>query len=1547
MAPSALASPSPVPGVSVPTAPRSQRVGRPQITGKTPISLPNIEVQSKSYVPEKPRSDRTPSTISDITSPSKIAADAPEPKSAGVSKKPIESPVKEAGEIQSEETKIAPIDSRKRRPFIGRRIIPLDPEAESEGKAEGADEASDAESDDGIDDDYFENEISMVRAEMSKILENNELMPRLLPSVLFLRPFIDPPNVDLTGASLTKTEDCIPPKVNAATELEVPIPKPRGRRKSRAPTPSTSVAELEGQSSASVDQEDTPAESLVSGPGEDVKDTKVASIVDHRLHAPLPAASTPVVGDSVKISSNDRPTRNKPTIERPEESEDEQTEAEALEALESVRKWMTTPPRPSLPMFNSMPFDKDPAFMRNLETRDPVVEAYIRDQKKKTAEQRKKEQYEEAELWRARYIAYRNFTDRSYDDSAVRSRDKFAKDRELAEKEANASAAATTTTPASEARPEGQRRTGSRWATEHDLERVLRESKEEAKNAQEREERSARAKTAGEKEATIPLQYWDEEEAQENLFKDQTHLVPFERSFARLEFGEPLDNFTEQETEIFEALFLEAPKEWGKIAANLQRRDYKACIQHYYLIKHTTGLKDKIKKRGRGRKGKPPRKVKSSSLISDLGNRDNNGDDNTEVETGSERRGRPRRAAAMVRNAAPAWPLETPGDGEMASPAATPGRKPGSVPKGEAGSDAAPPKKKSKVPRGEKVSKQAKNSQLLAAAPPNTTRLEESPTAPPPLYSTPRPGSGGTNRFPAQFEGAVQTQPNFAPPYIPLDNSRPSSTIPTNLDSTAQTFTDLTERFDSAPPMGLDAQPDRRSNVQQTSSYWSVPEQTDFPALLRYFGTDWHAIANFMTTKTHIMVYTTAFQQWLTVPSDSNKSQHVANIQSQVKNYYQRQVETKIQLGEIARDADEKIARGESTGPLPNPTLIPKRRYDVPGSLPRSGSALDNMDDLAPSAQSMMIQQNSPQQPPISTRFPALAQAGPVPHPLIQPAVSSPVPTVHLHSQPALHTPPQLQQQLQQQIRPRGPALGFFNTDSQRPIMQATSQPSAHQPPSASEQSRSRMTAMAQEEARIEKQQALKIEQQAIQVKRDREQRERHQMKQESEMPNVHQYEPYSGNMRPSLVAQSRPEAPLPGPIETRRTVPQHQFQQLPQTYQPRQAVRSFLGDNVGKKINLSPSPSAPRPPMSAPPSNNEKYPAPQPQPAPVQQDPVRKTSNIMSLLNDEPNEPRPPPAKRVSDVTTPLEVTQTPPPQHPLQASRYSVHRPQPTPTSRDTMQPMMAQAATQPSLHNQHYGQPPSHPLHQHAATVPARSYTPTGLERSYAPPPPPVSISQQQPMYSHQPRHSISSQQSTTRREPSLSELQGITSGYPRSAAPQSSMRLKESPYSAPLPQQTPGPRQQLASPLDHPSAAERDYYSRSQHLIQGPSSATNSPRLAQPYTPSLHPAPPPNHRQIAFGGQQSRAHAASPPPPQYSQHPLHNSRHGSLDGRYVPGPPTSAPPSQQSYMPPQYPQYPQERFESGYDREERERIERHRRYQEEEYNASRRRMEEGRR
>jgi len=241
------------------------------------------------------------------------------------------------------------------------------------------------------------------------------------------------------------------------------------------------------------------------------------------------------------------------------------------------------------------------------------------------------------------------------------------------------------------------------------------------------------------------------------------------------------------------------------------------------------------------------------------------------------------------------------------------------------------------------------------------------------------------------------------------------------------------ESFEDQPlPTGFDSQNGR--NIQQTSSYWSVPEQTQFPALLRHFGTDWHGIARFMTTKTHIMVYTTVFKQWLIIPSDSNRSRSVANIQTQVKNYYQRYVDSgKINdWAAIAAEADSKRQRGESTGPLPTPVEIPKTRghLSTPGSVPRGNSLLDGIEDIIPGSQNLMMHQNSPAPPSLSSRFPALAQAGTVAQSLSQPATPTSLPRKDLPSQTL---PQHVTQQMQPQRRPpQGPTLGYFNAEPHR-----------------------------------------------------------------------------------------------------------------------------------------------------------------------------------------------------------------------------------------------------------------------------------------------------------------------------------------------------------------------------------------------------------------------------------------------------------------------------------------------------------------------------------
>jgi hypothetical protein len=1371
---------------------------------------------------------------------------------------------------------------RKRRPVTGKRPAkPLKPAFDSI-----LDDGTDSDSAGDFDDGYFEDEIAKLKGQVSKVSDENPLNPRPEPEAVFLQPFIDSTIDDLIVAQVPiDPEPCIAPEIKEQATPPLSIvpttlaPNGRSKGESRPTTPSAEVDENPLANGTFAEDASIIEPLAAVQPSE--------SSMEYQNDSSVPPAALPNADEdttppsnAIKPATNGRP-RMPMISDEFAHSDDEMSEAENLEALEAVRKKMRTPSLSSLPVFNIKKWYEDQDFLDTL-VADPEVEARVKKHIQETNERRSREQEQARQEWKQRYLDYRRFTDFSDDPNAKNSRERFEKSRARAA--AEAAAPRPSAMPSAGAKPEGSRRMG-RFATEHDFERVLRESEQEAKETKEREERVARARTASAKEAKIPDMAWDDEQWQAMQYIDTTHLVPFERSFAVLEYGEPIDNFTEEEAQIFEQAYLEFPKQFSKIAEALPDRDYKACIQHYYLVKHSANLKDKLKKQPKKKKGRKANgpKPKSNALMADLGIGRDEGEDGQDGENGERRR--PRRAAA------PVWPFETPvSESEVASPAPTPGRKTAVTPKGDANGDAAPTKRKTKVAR-EKGTKQSKNNQLLAAAPVATAgRRDESPATPSASEWKNQREPGAAPRFPPQYDGTGLNQPNFAPPYVPVERPKPSQTV--NFDVMPQSFP-TQERLDSAPPMSFESQQDRR-NTQQTSSYWSVPEQTDFPALLRHFGTDWHGIAKFMTSKTHIMVYTTVFQQWLAVPSDSNKSRCVANIQTQVKNYFQRQVDSgKMKEWEdIAKDADAKKQRGEDTGPLPQPTMLPKRRYDIaPGSLPRQGSAMEGIEDIAPTSQTS-LPHTSPPQPPLSARFPALAQAGPVTQ--IQPAAPTSAPNKHLPTQTVQQTP----QTIQQQPRaPRGPAMGYFTTDNPpRPIIQADAV--------------SQRSLMVAQEAHIERQSALRLERE--QKEQQAMQRERQfQMKQEPEVTTVlHQYEPYSTTNN-SNVAQPRPEVPKPtppAPPEVRRTAPTQQFQ--PRT---QQAARNFLGDSTGinREVKSSPSPAVPRPAMSAPPATQEAYSAPPPpQPASVtaiRQETVRKTSSIMSLLNDEPSDPRPTPSKRVSDVSvSSLQASNTPPPQHSLQASRYAAHSSQPpSQPPQQISQQMSSQPASQQQLPpTQHsYAQPSPHSMHQHTSSLGhSPSYTPTGFEnRGYAQPP--IQQQQQQQMYPQPPRQSMTSQPPPIQREQSHGEVHRMTGGYARTSAP-SQPRLKDSPYSATPPPQAQTIRQQAGSPLELAPPSDRDYYQRPPYMIQQQQSAAGSPQLGPTYHAQTQQQPQPSHRHFTFG--QSQSHVASPPTQYATQRPLHRSRHNSSDGRFQMATTSAPTPVHQGYV--QAPHHP---------------------------------------
>jgi hypothetical protein len=742
--------------------------------------------------------------------------------------------------------------ARKRRSLVGK--YPL--ETAVPDLHDITDDGSESDSGDDFEDDFVEDDIKKAELEMAHASRMEPALPRDEIEALYLAPFIEN-SIDKEVADWmnAKSKTCVSVETSNDSALESNIlersmviePKLKGRSRPATPMNEPGPAAKAILNDASAGPQ---AEAQVSTEFLD-ENHKLQNVTNIRqvdavfgsldgldMVHPNPEIKSEAPG---KLITNGK-TRKSAPMEIFDDSESDQ-ESELIEPTEddiqAVRKKMKTPPLSNLPTLHCKPWHQDDEFIKTLES-EPAVTAFIIYRMAGERARKLQEQEEEAQAWKERYLRYRRWTDFSDDEAAVRSRETFAKSRE---KRAAEAAAILTSTPAPGSKPEPQRRTGSRFATEHDIERVLRESEQEARETKEREERLARAHTASAKEAKIPDMCWNEEERLQTAYADKSHLVSFERSFAVLEFGEPIDNFTEEECEIFEKAYLETPKQWGKIAEALPQRDYKACIQHYYLVKRSAQLKEKVKKRGKRQKRAAPKgaKPKSNALMADIVSRDE-GEDGLDMDNGGERR-RPRRAAA------PTFAFEaTPGESEAPSPAPTPGRKSAAIPKGENGSETVVPKKR-KV--REKGPKQAKNSQLLAAAP--TSRGAGSPSLPQNLSAG--RGSTGSNAFP-QYDGAARAPSNFGLPY-PHPNETANNPLASNFDVMPQTFADQ-EPLGSAPPMGIESQQDRRS-IQQTSSYWSVPEQNDFPALLQHFGTDWTAIAKHMTSKTHVMVYTPVF----------------------------------------------------------------------------------------------------------------------------------------------------------------------------------------------------------------------------------------------------------------------------------------------------------------------------------------------------------------------------------------------------------------------------------------------------------------------------------------------------------------------------------------------------------------------------------------------------------------------------------------------------------------------------------------------------------------
>jgi hypothetical protein len=804
----------------------------------------------------------------------------------------VPKPGEQAVEKPKEEIKPpAPVEKKPTILAIPSSRIQLPAREES---APVSDESSESDDDEDMD-VYFEREISKTEAELKKLKDAADKVPmrivkRYATAVheALLSVLNDPLGlVDLVGPI---PEGFTFPRPKPGTEVvdqempDVPDQDQEVQEKASVTREPSAIPTVEEADESSVHHPPEPQPKVEEMDAEGSGLPPVPTVEDAKLQdedvnmqdatEPLAVVAPPLRSASVNGSLTDAegpalfpPPFDQPETERSSPSPDEESEDRTEDdvsiygTVEVVREFSATPPTEDLPIYNVKPWfesrrvrklaEKSPEFGEFLlgHIRDQTVSAHY-------AQEEAKRDYAK------NYEAYLRFT-MSDDPAAVKSREYFTS--------SGVQPGSTGKSASSDSKPEGGRRAAGRFSTELDLEAAIKESIREHQERKEREERAQKEKYRSDKEAVIPDMFWTDEERERASFYDTAGLLPLEKVVATWQVVPHHINFTQEEAERFERAYLETPKQWGRISKEVGARDPGTCILYYYAMKRELNLKDKLKKQPkRRRKGRG--KQRSSALVSELGNTENETEDTAGQDTGEngERRRPPRRAAA------PVWPSEvTPNaDSDGATPAPTPGRRRAGTAadaKNEAGAEKPEPKRGGRKPRQPRADKEPKAPKQLAqapgaaplAVPAKTGRSRANSKAQAPEWASPQTPVDLAARMPLAYEvphGGMQpplhtvqqpplTSPDRAMP--PIASAISEVMAPPSLRPEPPPLPPASvPTFEIAQPAG----PERIRTPQQASSYWSVSETTDFPGLLRAFGTDWAKIANYMQTKTATMV---------------------------------------------------------------------------------------------------------------------------------------------------------------------------------------------------------------------------------------------------------------------------------------------------------------------------------------------------------------------------------------------------------------------------------------------------------------------------------------------------------------------------------------------------------------------------------------------------------------------------------------------------------------------------------------------------------------------
>ncbi|KAF1839028.1 hypothetical protein BDW02DRAFT_273777 [Decorospora gaudefroyi] len=764
----------------------------------------------------------------------------------------------------------------------------------------------------------------------------------------------------------------------------------------------------------------------------------------------------------------------------------------------------------------------------------------------------------------------------------------------------------------------GRRSHASRWATELDLEAVIKESlktaEEEKLGKKDKEPRKAMADP--EKEATLPLEL-TKAEAQRRRFIDTNFQREPGQGIFVFHYEPPEDDFTPEEHRVMVQNYKDQyAKKWGKLAEVLYKevgteRTYKDCINHYYATKWGREYKGKLKKGRAGVRKRGGAVARGRGAIVNMDRSEVPGEDGLPLPVTET--GRPRRSAAPTFG-----PTETEFD---PAGAPTPGRA-----RRQTDADGTQEKavRRAKATK-DKLGRKAKNMPLAAA-----------PIGSPSKVDRKEKGLG------------VKVEDDFGK--RPLGElSMPVHPVP--MEDPIMLPGDI-QQLAGLPGSMMDRPKTQGGARPGPSSYWSVSELQDFDKNVAHFGTDWIAIANHMGTKTHTMI----------------------------KNQYLRLVEGgKLDLEQVAKEADVRRERGDDLGPPPTPTPAPKRRYESTQAAPVRPIA-PTPEHASPPLNPLALPKVSPPHSTPSSRFSSIAQAPMQGKPLVPASGFPALPETSLASVPSIppqqspSAPPQRVQPQHHQQHPmsqhkpqvQGPRAGYFSEDlpprfENRPSSQPTSNPPAHR--SLQQHAPPQLRNQEQHQSPIYR--GLQYQERdsvaRTDVQQDQEIQRRlheHARRISQEMPHHRPFAPGGG--APQIMQPVRSNSGLRSPEHRplQFSHSRHPSQAQPLSQAPADVYSPAHGTNHGGQ-QLPPRSAILTPPVKEEPRNPPPSTIPQAQPQPpvhqqLQQsqrnqptvhntpppvvpspavEPPRR-SNLMSLLNDtDPEEPR---RKKPSDQGPP-----------------------------------------------------------------------------------------------------------------------------------------------------------------------------------------------------------------------------------------------------------------------------------------------------------------------